>query len=148
MEDPVIMTRASVRRLGWWMRIVGCFYLFLFIPTAILKLPIKTLAPEGTLEKAASGDGVAGFLVDTWVILGLALSAIGISLLIASRHPAQSKSLVRTVILFELIWGIFSDLYQLWRGHPWQVAGTWIVIHLIIITTGLLFLRKMNNQKS
>ena len=129
--------------LTWWMRIVGSFYLFLFVSAAILRLPIRTLAPKGTLEQAAAGDTISMFLVDTWVILGLAISAIGISLLFASRVSTQSKSLVWTVIVFELVWGIGSDFYQINRGHPIELITPWIAIYLVIITTGILALRKV-----
>lgn len=128
--------------LTWWMRIVGAFYLLLFVAAAILKLPIQTLAPEGTLEQAAAGDAVAMFLVDTWVILGLALGAIGVALLFASRIPTQAIVLVWTVIGFELIWGICSDIYQISRGHPIEKIAVWIVIHIVLITTGILALRQ------
>ena len=123
--------------LKWWMRIVGAFYLFLFVASAILKLPIQTLAPEDTLEKADAGDAVARFLVDTWVILGLAIGTLGVALLLASRVPSRAKVLVWTVIGFESIWGICSDIYQLMRGHSIEVIGIWIVIHIVFITTGM-----------
>ncbi|MEO5581653.1 MAG: BphX family protein [Saprospiraceae bacterium] len=128
--------------LTWWMRIVGSFYLLLFIASSVLKLPIKTLAPVDTLEKAAAGDPLALFLIDTWVILGLAIFSIGLALLVASRRPTQSIVLVWTVIGFELIWGICSDIFQIFRGHPVFVIGIWIVIHIIIISMGILSLRK------
>jgi hypothetical protein len=47
------------------------------------------------------------FLVDTWVILGLAIGSIRLALLLASRIPRKAKVLVQTVIGFELIWGIW-----------------------------------------
>jgi len=130
------------------MRIVGAFYLFLFVGAAILKLPIQLLGPEGTLEKAIAGDALARFLVDTWVILGLAICAIGIALLTASRHPAQSTALAWTVIGFEFIWGMISDIYQILRGHPIEKIIVWIIIHLVIITTGILALRNAGKRNT
>jgi hypothetical protein len=132
--------------LAWWMRIVGTFYLFLFVAAAILKLPIMALAPEDTLSKAGAGDPLAGFLLDTWVILGLALAALGMGLILNSRQAGSSIALVWTVIGFELIWGIFSDAYQLVRGHPVEKIIPWIVIHLVFITTGILALRKNRDE--
>ena len=128
-----------------WMRTVGTFYVFLFVATAILKLPIQALAPEGTLDQAANGDGVAMFLVDTWVILGLAIGSIGVALWVASRNVAEASVLVWTVIGFELIWGIFSDIYQIVRGHPIEKIIIWVVIHVLFITTGILALRSTRN---
>ena len=127
--------------LKWWMRIVGAFYLFLFVAAAILKLPIQALAPEGTLDKAAAGDALARFVVDSWVILGLAIGSVGLALLLASRAPSRARVLVWTALGFELFWGLCADIYQLARGHSIQVVGTWIVIHIIVIATGIMALR-------
>ena len=136
-ENSQDIRTPNFKWLKLWMRIVGAFYLFLFVAAAILKLPIQTLAPEGTLEKADAGDAVARFLVDTWVILGLAIGALGVALLLASRVSSRAKVLVWTVIGFELIWGLCSDMYQLMRGHSIEVIGIWIVIHIAFITTGM-----------
>jgi hypothetical protein len=133
-------------RLKLWMRSVGTLYVFMFVAAAIIRGPIRVLGPEGTLERYAAGDALAKFVVDTWVILGLAMASIGIGLLIASRAPEQAKSLVRTVIGLELIWGIGSDVYQLARGYEMQAIVIWIVIHLIIISTGILALRSSSSK--
>lgn len=135
------MTTPNFMPLKLWMRIVGSFYLFLFVAAAILKLPIQTLAPADTLAKADAGDALARFVVDTWVILGLAISSLGVGLLLASRTPSRARVLVQTVIVFELLWGICSDVYQLIRGHSITVVGIWILIHIAVITTGFLAMR-------
>ena len=135
------MTTPNFKALKLWMRIVGSFYLFLFVAAAILKLPIQTLAPADTLAKADAGDALARFVVDTWVILGLAISSLGAGLLLASRTPSRARVLVQTVIVFELLWGICSDVYQLMRGYSITVVGIWIPIHIAVITTGILAMR-------
>ncbi len=42
-------------RSKWWMRIVGLFYLLLFMMTAIVKAPIVAEGPAGALALAAAG---------------------------------------------------------------------------------------------
>ena len=132
--------------LKWWMRIVGAFYLLLFVASAIIRLPIQILGPEGTLALNASGNEFAKFIVDTWVILGLALAAMGIGLLIGSRAPTPARALVWQAIGFELIWGLMSDVYQLARGYAFHDILIWIFIHIVIISTGFLILRKTRNR--
>ena len=132
-----------MKQLTWWMRIVGTFYVFLFVAAAFLRLPIQAEGPEGVLALAASGDTLARFVVDTWVVLGLVLGTIGFALLVASRIPMKSTALVWMVIGNELFWGIGSDLYKLARGYPLDVSGPWILIHTLIILSGLLALRKL-----
>ena len=132
------------------MRVVGALYIFLFVAAAILRLPIQAEGPPGILEHAAAGDPTANFVLDTWVVLGLLLGVIGAALLIASRIPARAIVLVWTVIGSELVWGIGSDLYKLARGYAAPVPIVWILIHSVIILTGIAALRKAekNNFKN
>lgn len=127
--------------LVWWMRIVGTFYLFLFVMIVFVRLPLQTFAPEETLALAASGDPIARYLVDTWVMFGLEVGVIGIALIIASRHVAQARLLVWTVLGIELVRGIVDDMYMIARGYEPGGFIAWIVIHSTIIITGYLALR-------
>ena len=64
-------------------------------------------------------------------------------LLIASTAPLNNKILIQTVLVLELVRGIFMDVYWLSRGYydsaPYII---WIVIHLVIIVSGWRLLQK------
>ncbi len=136
-----------MQMLKWWMRIVGAFYVLQFFVMAFVRAPIKALAPEGTLELAAAGDRLARFLVDTWIAFGIEVGVIGVGLLASSRIPQQAIPLVWTVIGIELLKGPVYDVYMLWRGYDTIVFAVWIVIHSVIIATGLLALQKDRNWR-
>ncbi len=87
-----------MNRLRWWMRIVGAFYMLQFVMVALVRAPISAQAPPDTLARAAAGDPLARFLIDTWVTFGLEMLAIGVGLLIASRWSNEARPLVWTVI--------------------------------------------------
>jgi hypothetical protein len=123
--------------LKWWMRIVGIFYLLQFVVMAILRIPIKTLAPDAL----TSADTVAKFLVDTWILFGVEVGVIGLGLLLASRMAAQAKALVWTVIGIEFFKGPVCDIYMIMQGYEPATFIIWIVIHTIIIVTGILALK-------
>jgi hypothetical protein len=123
------------------MRVVGAFYLLLFVMVAIVKKPISVEGPPGTLALADKGDALANFVIDTWVTLGTYLGAVGVALLLASRAAQQAIPLVWTVMGLDLA-GIAIDFYKLSRGYPLPVSGPWIVIHSLIIVTGFLCLRR------
>jgi hypothetical protein len=129
------------------MRIVGAFYVFLFVAATFIRLPIRAEGPEGLLDRAAAGDPTANFVVDTWVVLGLELGVIGAALLIGSRVPTKATAVVWMVMGSELVWGIGSDVYKLVRGYPLSVSGPWILIHSVIILTGLLALRSAQSAR-
>lgn len=128
--------------LVWWLRIVGAFYLFLFVMIVFVRLPLRVFAPEGTLDLAAAGDPLAKYLVDTWVMFGLELGVIGVMLLVATRYLDQARLLVWTVIGVELVRGIVDDVYMIARGYEPAGFVGWIVIHSIIILTGYYALRR------
>ncbi len=122
--------------LQWWMRLVGLFYLLKFVAVAIAKAPLRGQAP-GALDLAAAGDQVARFLVDTWVIFGLEMAALGIALLVASRVPERARALAYGIVGVEIS-GIVADVYQIARGHSWAIPGIWVIIHAVIIATAFV----------
>lgn len=132
--------------LLWWMRIIGGFYLLQFVMIVLVRAPILTFGPEGALSLEAAGDPLARFLVDTWVGFGLESAAIGIGLLVASRFLTLAKPLVWTVLAIELAKGIIFDVYMIMRGYDALGFAVWIVIHSIIIVTGMLALRRTSLQ--
>ena len=101
----------------WWMRIVGVLYLFVAVVSIGPRIPIKAEGPEGVLERAASGDAIARFVLDTWTMFGLYMGAVGVSLLVG---------------------GIGIDVYKLTRGYRRAPSIAWIVVHSAVILTGLL----------
>ncbi len=52
------------------MQVVGAFYVLQFVMMVFTRAPIRTFGPAGTLSKAAAGDTLARFVVDTWTIFG------------------------------------------------------------------------------
>jgi hypothetical protein len=127
--------------LTWWMRVVGVLYIVNAVMMALVRAPIRSAGPEGALARAAAGEPNARFLVDTWVGFGLEVAAIGCALLIFSQSPHSATALVWTVIGIELARGIVYDVYMIAQGYPLVVYGPWIVIHAVVIATGLSALR-------
>lgn len=133
--------------LKWWMRVVGTFYLVLFVVGSIVKLPVKM-----TLEQAGityqPGNFVHMFLADTWVMFTLEIAVIGIALWVASRDPYQNRILVYTLLGIELVRGIVDDIYMLTRGYEPGFYIGWIVVHSVIILTGWWSLRQARAEAS
>ena len=122
--------------LVWWMRIVGALYLLLSITVVVLRLPIRVEGPKGLLSQARAGDATARYVVDTWFMLGLYFLVIGTTLLVFSDDPAAAPALVWAVLGFELA-GIVVDIYKLQRGYDRKAPITRLVIHSVIIASGL-----------
>lgn len=127
--------------MKWWMRIVGSFYLLLFVVGAIIKLPVTQTLAQGGVELQPA-NLAHRFLVDTWVMFGLELGVIGAALWVASAKPYQNRILLWTVLGLELVRGIVDDIYMLARGYETAFYVGWIVIHSLIIASGLWTLRR------
>ena len=123
------------------MRIVGAFYVLQFVMMAFVRAPIRTFGPAGTLSGAEAGDTLARFVVDTWTIFGLEVGAVGVMLLIATRRTELAAGAIWTVLAIEVGRGLIADTYMIARGI--NVGGylVWIVIHSMVIVTGLVALR-------
>ena len=127
------------------MRVVGTFYVLLFVVGAIIKLPVQeTLSQAGiSLDQSNLAHR---FLVDTWVMFALELGVVGLALWYFSNQPYDSRSLVWTVLGLELVRGIVDDVYMLIRGYSQPFYIGWIVIHTIIILSGLWALRNASEE--
>ncbi len=130
-----------MRGLKWWMRLVGSLYVTLFVLAALLRVPIEAEGPPGTLQRAAGGDPLARFAVDTWVTLGLEFGAVGVALLLASRQADRARALLLAPLCMEVA-GIFADIYKVARGYTTPAPFVWVIIHALIIVTGLRLLRQ------
>ncbi len=135
------MTNNDNRPSLRWMQIVGGFYVLQFVMMVFMRAPIRTFGPAGTLSKAAAGDTLARFVVDTWTVFGLEVGAVGVMLLIATRRTELAAGAIWTVLAIEVGRGLIADTYMIARGI--NVAGylVWIVIHSVVIVTGLAALR-------
>jgi hypothetical protein len=138
---------SAMIQLTWWMRLVGSFYVLLGVFNTPLIIEARLSAQYPNLDVSAESVA-ARALIDTWFMFGLEVGVIGIALLYFSRNPIQNTALVWTVLGLEVIRGVVDDMYLLARGYEPGIYVGWIVIHLIIIVTGVLALRAAHSAKS
>lgn len=127
--------------LALWFRFVGGFYLLLglgFLPP--LNAARAPLVLPG-LEHLGDGPLARGFL-DFSLMLGLDFLVLGLFLLWASARPGEHRSLAWLVLWLELARGILDDLYMILRGYPTPFYLGFILLHLIVVITGLAALRR------
>lgn len=131
-----------MNRLKWWFRAVGAIYVLLgigFIPV-VNAARIPLMLPG--FDAPAGGTAYRG-LLDFSFMFGLDLLVIGLYLLYASRDPLRHVSIVWLVVALEAVRGILDDIYMIARGYDALVYGAFIVLHLVIIATGITFVRRV-----
>ena len=132
-----------MNRLIWWMRIVGVFYLLLTAMNiwALFLGGMQLVADSLPAPMNTEPLAVRAFS-DAWLVFVFEFGVLGAVLLYASRHPAESRMLVLAVIGAEIFRGVLADIVWITRGYDPAGYIAFIVIHLIIVLTGILFLRQ------
>jgi len=75
-------------------------------------------------------------------MFGLDMIVVGGFLLYASRDPLKHLWLVWLIVALEIVRGILDDLYMIAVGYSAPFMVGFIVLHLIIIATGVSFARQ------
>ncbi|GAB4250668.1 MAG: hypothetical protein Kow0027_14200 [Saprospiraceae bacterium] len=83
---------------------------------------------------------------DAWMVFVFELGSIGAVLLWFSKNPLENKGVIWLVILAEIFRGVVCDAIWITRGYDAGSYVPFIVIHLLIITTGWWFLRQAENH--
>lgn len=124
----------------WWLRIVGGFYLLLG-GGSLWVLFINPQTFGAMFPFAADNSAIRAFS-DAWLIFVLEMFGLGGLMLYAAQQPARHGSLVLAVAILELLRGAGGDLLWMARGWPMTNYLPFMVVHLIIGVSGLVFLRQ------
>ncbi|TAJ16200.1 MAG: hypothetical protein EPO65_13650 [Dehalococcoidia bacterium] len=124
----------------WWMRAVGGFYLLLTLMNVYI-LGFNSDYMADTLPFDAGPNGVRAFN-DAWMVFIAELGVLGAMLVYGSTRAGQAGLLILTVVLAEVFRGVVADAIWINRGYSAGSYGAFIVVHLVIITTGVLALRR------
>jgi hypothetical protein len=129
-----------MKKLTWWFRIVGGFYFLLAIMnlygTLVDPAYFKQILPYADNELAVKAF-VTGWSPFAFEILGL-----GTFMLWASRNAGKYLGAVWLIVWLELLHGVVDDVYLIANGFNAAEYIPFIVIHVIIIVTGVLFARQ------
>ncbi|MCA9898408.1 MAG: BphX family protein [Ardenticatenaceae bacterium] len=132
-----------MKKLQWWFRIVGVFYLLLTVMNIWALFLGGSQLLTDTLPAPMNADALAvSAFSDAWMVFVFELGALGIMALVAARRPAQSRIMAWVIILAELFRGVVADAIWIGRGYAASSYIGFIVIHLLIMATGVLFLRQ------
>lgn len=136
-----------MNRLKWWFRAVGAIYVLLgvgFIPF-LNAARIPLMLPG--FDAPAGGVAHRG-LLDFSFMFGLDLLVIGGFLLHASRDPLKHVAIVWLVVALEAVRGILDDIYMIAQGYAAPVYIGFIVLHLVIIATGIRSVRQAQAESA
>jgi hypothetical protein len=130
-----------MKALAWWFRIVGAVYVALgitFLP-AINTGRVEMLVPG--FDGDPGGPAWDGF-VDYLLMFGLEEIVLGSFLVLASFLPRWWEPLVWLLVSLSVVRGIGHDLYMIANGYSVLSNVAFVVLHLAIIGTGVLLLRR------
>jgi hypothetical protein len=130
----------------WWLRLVGGFYLLL----ALGSIWALFINPRvfGTMFPFANDSLSIRAFSDAWLIFVLEMTVLGGVMLYAAQQPARSGILVLAVAILELVRGAGGDILWMTRGWPTAYYIPFMIVHLIIGATGIIFLRQESAKAS
>ncbi len=129
-----------MKKLKWWLIIVGALYSLLGMAN-LYGTFINPAFYAGNLPYPADPAIVKAF-VHGWSPFAFEIVGLGTFMLWASRAPRRYLGAVWLLVWLELLHGVLDDLYLIANGFSAGGYIPFIVIHLIIIVTGVLFVRQ------
>ncbi len=136
-----------MKKLTWWFRIVGAFYLLLALMNLYFMFLGDAQMFRSTIPFPADDYAVRAF-VDGWSPFAFEMFGIGTFLLWASRNPLKYLGSVWLVAWLEIWHGVVDDIYLIARGYDVVGYLVFIIVHLIIVLTGVMFARRASAQAS
>lgn len=136
-----------MNKLKWWLRIVGVFYLLLTLMNFYgLFLGGAQMFTE-TLPAPMNAEPLAGqAFADAWLVFVFEFGVLGVMSLVAARAPLQNQIMVWAIVWAELFRGVVADAIWIARGYSTSYL-IFIAIHLVIIATGVVFLRQAKAEQ-
>lgn len=132
-----------MNKLKWWFRIVGVFYLLLTLMNTYALFFGRGQMFADTLPAPMNTDSLAiRAFTDAWMVFVFELGVLGAVALFAARAPLQNKIMAWVIIWAEVFRGILADAIWIGRGYSISSYAVFISIHLVIIITGVLFVRQ------
>lgn len=132
-----------MNKMKWWFRIVGAFYLLLTLMNMYFLFFGGIQMLTDTLPAPMNADPLAGqAFADAWLVFVFELGVLGAMSLVASRDPAKNRIMAWVIIWAEAFRGILADAIWIARGFDATSYMVFILIHLVIIGTGVMFLRQ------
>ncbi len=130
-----------MKKLKWWFRVIGVWYLLLGLMNIYMMflgspdyLVQNIPFPTDQWAIRAFVDGWSPFLFE---VFGIATFALW-----ASRKPGKHTSAALLLVWLELLHGVLDDIFLIARGYDAGGYIAFIVIHLIIIASGLWAVRQ------
>lgn len=133
-----------MKKLTWWFRIVGGFYLLL----GVMNLYGTFVDPAlfaGNLPYPATDEVVKAF-VDGWSPFAFEIVGIATFMLWASRDPRKYLGAVWLLVWLEFMHGVLDDIYLIANGFDAGGYIVFIIIHLVIIVTGVMAARHTETE--
>lgn len=134
-----------MKKLQWWFRTIGMWYLLL----GLMNIYMMFLGSQTYLAQNIpypTDEWAIRAFVDGWSPFLFEMFGIATFALWASHNPSKHTSAALLLVWLEFTHGVLDDIFLIARGYEASGYIAFIVIHLIIIVTGLVFSRQAQTE--
>lgn len=130
-----------MKKLTWWFRLVGVWYLLLVLMNVYMMFLGDPQYLSSNIPFPTDEWALRAF-VDGWSPFLFEMAGIATFALWASRKPAKYASAAILLVWLEFTHGVLDDIFLIARGYEAGGYIAFIVIHLLIIATGIWAVRR------
>ncbi len=131
-----------MKKLKWWFLLYGAFFTLL----GVVNLYGVLVDPAFFASNFTLGDEALQAFVDGWSPFAFEVLGVGLFCLWAARDPLKYTGAVWLLVFLELMHGVFDDIYLISRGYDLVGYLAFIVIHCVIIGTGIWAVRSVSAE--
>ena len=130
-----------MKKLRWWFIVVGAFYLLLALMNMYFVLINPSAMGGAVVFPFPTTPDTTQAFVDGWSPFAFEILGIATFMLWASRNPRRYLGAAWLLVWLEFMHGVLDDIYLIARGYDAVGYGVFIVVHIVIIVTGVLAAR-------
>lgn len=134
-----------MKKLQWWFRIVGVWYLLLGLMNIYMMFLGGTDYLVQNIPFPADEWAIRAF-VDGWSPFLFEMFGIATFALWASRNPGKHISTALLLVWLEFTHGVLDDIFLIARGYDAAGYIGFIVIHLLIAGSGFVFASQAQSE--
>ena len=133
-----------MKKLKWWLWIVGGWYLLLGSSGLIISFVKPELYASGLPSAYAGNESALTASLDMNFVVMLVFVVLAVMMFIASRDPASARFFIMAMVSMEFF--AYAVVNVIWMLRGWENVLPYLILHLLFGITGFVFLQQTKTE--